>query len=270
MKKRIIDIFLITVLVYLCVVVALYILQRKMIFYPDRTSPDITIANHLDFAELKVKTTDGLSIAGWWHKAKTDQPTLILFHGNAGHHGHRSYNVQDYIEAGYGIVLASYRGYGGNEGKPSEGGFYQDAHAYITHLINNNVSERDIIIYGQSIGSGVAVQMATKFKNVKALILEAPYTSLPDIAEKQYFFIPVRLLMKDKFDNLSKIKKVKAPLLIMHGSEDKIIPASMGQELYKAANDPKEIYIFDGYGHNDLPIELMTKKVIDFIDTNKF
>lgn len=259
-----------TILVYLCVLTALYFLQRKMIFYPDTTSPDITLFSTLGIENIEVKTTDGLNISGWWHKAKPNKPTILFFHGNAGHHGHRVYNTQNYIENGFGVLLAGYRGYGGNKGYPSESGFYEDARTYIKHLIKNGVAEQDIILYGQSIGSGVAVQMATEFPNVKALILEAPYTSLPDVAARQYFFIPVHFLMKDKFDNLSKIQNVTAPLLIIHGTKDKIIPATMSQTLFNTATSlNKEIYLLKNHGHNDLPFKTLSSKVISFTQTKK-
>ena len=261
-NKKIKKIIVQILLVYFCVMAGLYLLQRKMIFFPDQSTPDISVYSHLH--EITVKTADGLTITGWHRPADHDKSTLIFFHGNAGHYGHRIYNVEGYIEAGFGVLLAGYRGYGGNEGTPSEAGFYNDARAYISQLITAGTNEQNIILYGQSIGSGVAVQMATEFKNVKALILEAPYTSLPDVAAKTYFFIPVHLLMKDKFDNLPKIKNVHAPLLIIQGLKDRIIPPAFGQKLYTQANQPKEIYQLKNHGHNDLPFKALSSKVIDF------
>lgn len=261
-NKKVKKIIFQIILVYLCVLAGLYFLQRKMIFFPDQTTPDISLYSNFD--EIPVKTTDGLTITGWHHLADQGKPTLVFLHGNAGHHGHRIHNVESYIEAGFGVLLAGYRGYGGNEGAPSEAGVYNDARAYISQLIKDGINEKNIILYGQSIGSGVAVQMATEFKNVKALILEAPYTSLPDVAAKTYFFIPVHLLMKDKFDSLSKIKSVSAPLLIMHGLDDKVIPPAFGQTLYTEANRPKELFQLGNHGHNDLPFEALSSKVIEF------
>ena len=267
-NKRIKKIILQIILIYFGLVAVLYLLQRTMIFFPDKTAPTVTAHHALGNGvnNFSVVTEDGLNITGLLHQADEGKPTIVFFHGNAGHYGHRIYNAADYMQAGFGVVLAGYRGYGGNEGSPSEAGFYKDARAYISQLINDGVDEKDIILYGQSIGSGVAVQMATEFKNVRALVLEAPYTSLPDVAKKRYFFIPVKLLMKDQFDSLSKIQDVKAPLLIMQGLNDRVISPTLGQKLYEAANEPKEIFQLEGYGHNDLPFDRLASKVIDFVE----
>ena len=164
-----------------------------------------------------------------------------------------------------GSSLASYRGYGGNAGKPSEQGFYQDARAWLQKLQELGLSQDNIILYGESIGTGVAVQMATEFPDVKALILESPYTSLPDVAAGTYFFIPVHLLMKDKFDSYAKIKNVKVPLMIIQGLSDRVIRPKFGQKLFDAANEPKDILKLDGYGHNDLPTGVIAEKTRAFI-----
>ena len=258
-------IFLTFIIIYLCVVFALYCFQRKMIFYPDKNFPNINVYETYGIKPVNVTTSDNLGLTGWWKKAQKDKPTLIFFHGNAGHHGHRMQNILSYIDKGFGVLLAGYRGYGGNPGSPSETGFYKDAEAYMHHLINEGIDENKIIVYGQSIGTGVAVRIAYEYKNIQALILEAPYTSLPDVAAKTYFFIPVHFLMHDKFDNLSKIKEVKSPLLIMHGTKDHIIPSEMGRKLYEAGNSPKELYYLEGYGHNDIPFKRLSSKTLDFL-----
>ena len=265
MKQKIKKFALGAVLVYVGVLVALYALQRNMIYFPDTATPDAAPYVGLNVAPVTVNTADGLALTGWYRAANAGQPTLVFFHGNAGHYGHRIHNAGDYIAQGYGVLLAGYRGYGGNEGAPSEQGFYHDARAYINFLKSQKVTEQDIILYGQSIGTGVAVQMATEFMAVRALILEAPYTALPDIAARQYPFIPVRLLMKDRFDNLTKMSAVKAPVLILHGEKDTLIPVSMGKILFNQAQGEKDIYILDGHGHNDMPFKVLSAYVIDFI-----
>ena len=256
---------LLIIIAYLCLIIGLYILQRKLIFFPDTSIPNTSLYGNYDINEITVQTEDKLVLKGWMHSAEPNKPTIIFFHGNAGHYGHRIYNVESYVKAGFGVILVGYRGYGGNAGTPSEEGFYKDAHAYISQAIKDGVNEENIILYGQSIGTGVAVQMATKFRNIKALILEAPYTSLPDVAAEIYSFIPVRTLMKDKFDSLSKIKDVTAPLLIIQGLKDQVIPPAFGQTLYEEAETTKHIYQLKNHGHNDLPFDLLSSKVIEFV-----
>lgn len=167
MKDKIKRMFTAILMTYLILVGVLYLLQRRMIFFPDTQTPDVSTYAAHNVAAVQVETADGLSVTGWRRPADAGKPTIVFFHGNAGHYGHRIYNVADFIEAGFGVVLVGYRGYGGNGGAPSEQGFYNDARAYMARLMKDGVAEKDIILYGQSIGSGVAVQMATEFPNIK-------------------------------------------------------------------------------------------------------
>ena len=268
--KKIKTIFFSIALIYFILLSGLYVFQRGMIFFPDKTRPSLSAYDleNLDVQNLSVQTKDGLNVTGWIHRPSNKKPTFVFFHGNAGHYGHSIYAVADYIKLGYGVVLVGYRGYGGNEGSPSETGFYEDGRAYINHLIQEeNIAETDIVLYGQSIGSGVAVQMATEFQSVKALILEAPYTSLPDVAARTYFFIPVHLLMKDKFNNLNKINEIKSPLFIMHGDQDKVIPFKFGKTLFERAEVKKDFMIVKNRGHNDMPDAVKSEGVLKFLES---
>lgn len=264
-SKRIKKILFQILIIYLCLVAGLYFAQRSLIYFPPKEKPDITPYADNGVTEMITRSADGLDLTSWARQAEEGQPTIVMFHGNASNHIGSLYKMQPYIEQGYGFVSAGYRGYNSNAGKPSEEGFYQDARAAINNLKTTGVSEDNIILYGESIGTGVAVQMATEYPAIKAVILESPYTSLPDVAAGTYFFVPVHLLMKDKFNSLSKIKNIKAPLLIVQGKNDRVIPPKFGQRLFDAANEPKEILSLDGYGHNDLPIDAMAAKVMRFI-----
>lgn len=265
MKKRIKKIIVQIIIVYICLVGVLYFAQRAMLYFPSKNKPDITPYSTQGVFETTTETKDGLSLSGWMRNPDIDRATVIFFHGNASTLDMTIYKASPYAQAGYGFLLASYRGYGGNVGKPTEQGLYDDARAWINKLQELGIPQNKIIIYGESVGTGVAVQMATEYPDIKALVLESPYTSLPDVAAKTYFFVPVHLLMKDKFNSLSKIKNVTAPLLIMQGLKDKIVPAVLGQKLFSAANDPKEIFQFKEYGHNDMPIESLSEKTIEFL-----
>jgi len=251
-----------TVLIYICFVIFLCIFQRALIYLPDKSRPQI-----IDGAELaRVQTADGLTLDGWYFKGQDiAKPTLVLFHGNAGHYGHRIYKAQYYLREGYGVLLAGYRGYGGNPGSPSEEGFFQDGRAYLDWLVNaQGVSEGHIVLYGESIGSGTAVQMATEY-DVAALVLETPFSSLLDVARQQYFFIPVDLLLFDRFLNAEKISDINSPLLIMHGKADSVIPFRFAQKLFDSGNDPKTFVSFPQGRHNDLYRFGAYKNVLDFL-----
>ena len=228
---------------YIVIVVALYIFQRGMMYFPDTNKTLLPSGIN----EFTVQTEDGLDLTGWFLKGEPDKPTIVYFHGNALAHANRVPRVMPYVEAGYSVLLAGYRGYGGNPGKPSEAGLYKDARAYI-----NALNTQNIILYGESLGTGVAVQMATEYPNVKALVLEAPYTSTVDIAAWRFFWVPVRFLMKDRFESIAKIQNINAPLIILHGKRDRVIPFRFGRELYEAASEPKVFIPFEDADHNNL------------------
>ncbi len=240
--KKIISTILIA---YFCIIAGLYLAQRNLIYFPDQSIADLPTLTDIDVEILNATTEDNLSLRGWYVKASGNKPTIIFFHGNASNHEASLLKTLPFIENhGYGFLSIGYRGYGGNPDKPSEQGFYKDSRAFIDALKLSGVQESDIILYGQSIGTGVVVQMATEYPLVKALILESPYTSLVDIAAEKYFFVPVRFLLKDKFDSVSKISDIQIPLLIIHGQNDRIIPFKFGKKLFEQANPPKELIRF--------------------------
>lgn len=266
MKQRVKSILFYFCIIYIAIVGGLYFGQWAMIYFPAKYKPDITPYVSAGLYEARTQTSDGLTLSSWVRDANEGKETLVRFHGNAYNHEGSLYKASPFISDGYGFLSVGYRGYNSDEGKPSERGFYKDARAWIDYLIASGVPQEELVLYGESVGTGVAVQMATEYPNIKAVVLEAPYTSFPDVAKRLYFFAPVALLMKDRYDNLSKIKDVKAPLLIMYGSEDNIIPPKLSKRLFEAANDPKQIVEIEGHGHNDMPIERLALETVTFIE----
>ena len=249
-------------LFYFLSCIALYFVQRTMIYFPDRSKPA-----PVDGVEIvNVTANDGQKIESWYFEGTDpDKPTIIYFHGNAGHYGQRAYKAIHYIRAGYGVLLAEYRGYGGNDGDISEEGLYNDARAQIRWLIEEKaIDTSGIVIYGESIGSGPAVQMASEFP-IKALILETPFASLYEIAAKRFFFLPVRFLLKDRYMNIEKIQSVNAPILIIHGRKDNTIPFESGKRLFDKANQPKKFIEVPQANHNNLYEFGAYKYAIDFL-----
>lgn len=236
-------------------------MQRKMIYFPNGVDFDLPE----DFEKVFIETEQDLQLSQIYKAPKKDKPVLVIFHGNASNHVMNLYKAAPYIEQGYGMFSVGYRGYNGDVGKPSEKGLYQDARAAINYLSDQGFDEAEMIFYGQSLGTGIAVQMALEYPNVQALILESPYTALFDVAAKAYPFVPVRLLMKDRFDNLSKVTDIKTPLFIVHGEKDTIIPASFGRKLFEQANEPKEMLLLEHYGHNDMPDDIKSENILTFL-----
>jgi fermentation-respiration switch protein FrsA (DUF1100 family) len=225
-------------------------MQTHMIFKPDRAPANISIWNDNNVQEMTVHTSDGLSLNAWYRPAENDKPVILFFHGNTGDIGDRAFKAPYFTTHDYGVLLAEYRGYGGNEGTPSEKNLYKDAFAYIDWLNAQNIPDKNIIIYGESLGSGVATYIATK-RRVAALILEAPYTSIENIAKARYPYVPISVLLKHKFNSLDRIHLIDTPLLIIHGANDMVVPFSHGQRLYEQAHHPKQFKALQA-GHNDL------------------
>ena len=241
------------VLIYAAVLVLVFICQRQLQYHPAKSMEGGPARYNVpEMREITVRTKDGLSLLGWYAPPKEDKPVVVLFHGNAGHIGDRGYKARHLMDAGYGVLLAEYRGYGGNPGNPDEKGFYSDARAFMSWLMQEKIPEKQMVLYGESIGSGVAVQMAVEHESIAALILEAPFSSALDVGQGVYWWLPVRYLMVDKFMSIDKIGDVHAPLLILHGDNDKVVPFKLGRKLFEASNNPKTFVEIKDGGHSDL------------------
>lgn len=237
---------------YVVVVAGLYFAQRNLIYLPDSDRPVPAAFGVPDMSPVQIRTADGLDLLAWWKPPRSpDDPVLAFFHGNAGHIGYRAFKMRPYLDQGWGVLLVSWRGYGGNSGSPTEAGLYDDGRAAVRFLADKGIEGSRLVLYGESLGTGIAVQLATEFR-VGAVVLEAPYTSIVDVAESQFSFVPVGLLLKDRFESIRKIAKIAAPLLVMHGTWDGVIPVVFGRELFDAARDPKTLRLMDQAGHNDL------------------
>ena len=179
-----------------------------------------------------------------------EAPVVLYFHGNGGALRYRAGRFQALTADGMGLVALSYRGYGGSTGSPTEAGLIADAEAAYAFAIARYPARR-IVAWGESLGSGVAIALAA-MKPVDRLVLEAPFTSAADVGARAYPFLPVRLLMKDQFRSDERIAKVTAPLLILHGDGDRVVPIALGERLHALANEPKRFVRFAAGGHEDL------------------
>lgn len=246
-KRRMLSFLAGLAIVYLGVLALLYIYQQKLLYYPDIERPTAVPDGLL--RPVAYRSADGIDLNSLYRvppSAAAD--VLVHFHGNAGNIGGRVGRIVPYAEAGMGVLLAEYRGFGGNSGSPSEQGLYADARAAIGFLREQGVEPGRMVFYGESLGSGVAVQMATEFA-CGALILEAPYSSVADVAQGRYWMFPVKALVRDKFDSMAKITRVSCPIFIMHGAADQVIPIRYSERLYALAPSPKEMKVYPGLGH---------------------
>lgn len=236
------------VAVYVMVAAGMYAIQRQIMYHPP---PAVPRAPPTGFEAVTLTTEDGLSLTAWHAPAADGGRTVVHFHGNAGLISGQLNRVRPLIEAGYGVLLVEYRGYGGNAGSPTEEGLLADGRAAVAYLAAQNIPLGDVVLLGESLGSGVAVAMAAEAA-VGGLILMSPYTSTADVAQARYWWLPARWLIKDSYDSLSRIGNVRAPLLVVHGQRDGVIDWRFGERLFDAANEPKRLVLIDRAGHNDL------------------
>lgn len=266
-NKKIMDFLIACLVTYVITALALYIVQRSLIYFPDTNPPSPPFFGLADMGVVDVTTSDGLTLKGWYRKPiEQGKPVILMFHGNAGHIGIRNFKARPFLDSGYGFLLAEYRAYGGNPGRTSEQGFYRDARAYIEWLKEQGIATEDIVLYGESLGTGIAVQMATEYPDIKALVLETPFTNFVDLGKRIYFFLPVNLMMRDRYDNLSKITGLKMPLLVLHGTLDAVVPYRYGKALFDAASEPKRMETFPGGGHNDLYAHNADGRILMFLE----
>lgn len=236
---------------YICALVVLFFAQRSFLFpipTAERTTPQA--AGFPEAQEHVLTTADGEKVIAWYIPAKPGHPVVLYFHGNgdflAGFFG----RFRDVIADGTGVVALSYRGYAGSSGRPSERGLLLDAAAAYA-FTSARYSADQIVVWGFSLGTGVAVALAAE-QRIGRLILESPFTSTADVAASLFWFMPVRLVMRDQFRSDERIARVAVPVLIMHGSNDHAIPIRFGEALFSLAREPKQFVRFPGGGHENL------------------
>lgn len=225
-------------------------LQRRLMYFPDTSLVRPETAGLSKVEERRFSAADGTTGLAWYGRAEAGAPTILYFHGNAGALATRSERIRKYMAKGYGIYMMTYRGFGGRPGEPSEKANVADALAAYDDLVAHGVTAGRIVLYGESLGSGIAVQVAAQ-RPVAGIILDAPYTSMVDLAAVHHPLLPSRWLMTDRYETARTIGTVKAPLLIVHGEEDDIVPVEMGRALDAIANEPKTLVTLPGAGHSD-------------------
>ena len=252
------------IIAYIVVIIFVYFYQRNLLYHPSENNyqNDTIQFNH---QEIFIKVNNEIKLKSWIiNKDLKNFKTLVFFHGNAGDLSNRIYKLNELDKLNINILLISWRGFSGNEGYPTEKNLYEDAEAAIKWLNKKKVSNSQIILYGESLGTGVAVEIASK-NNFNSIILESPFTSIENSAKIYYPYLPVSFLLKDRYDSISKIKKINSPILIMHGRKDDIVPFFMGKKLFEKANSPKDSYFTDIDDHMMEFNSQLLNKIKDFI-----
>jgi uncharacterized protein len=236
---------------YVAVISALYLAQRRFLFVPPQSvHPTPAGAGWPEAEEDVIDTSDGERVIVWQAPPRGDKPVVIYFHGNGEIVASRAPRHREVTADGTGLVALSYRGYMGSTGNPTEEGVLRDAEA-AWQFATSRWPSNPVVLWGHSLGTGVAVGLAARHKVAK-VILEAPFSSTVDVAALRFPFAPVRWLMLDQFRSDQRIDAVHAPLLIMHGESDWVIPIGLGERLFKLAHEPKRFVRFPGGNHDDL------------------
>jgi hypothetical protein len=228
-------------------VVLLFYLKQGALLYPASTERTTAAEARLSgFEDVVLPTPDGERIVGWYRAPQPGRAILLYFHGNGGSLADRAGRARVLTQDGRGLLIVSYRGYSGSTGTPTETGLRTDARTAYDRLAQRFPAER-IVLYGESLGTGVAVGLATE-RPVAGVILDAPFTSATDVAGHHYRFLPVWLL-RDQYRSLDRIRDIRAPLLVLHGDQDGVVPFSLGERLYEHALEPKRFVRIPGGDH---------------------
>ena len=232
------------IIIYFLIVLVISFYQRKLLYHPGENN--YLDQNTLNHKIEKVYINSDEKLIGWYSKKNKNFKTLLFFHGNAGKIDNRIYKLNEFSKMNINYLIFAYRGFSGNSGKPHEKGFYKDAKAVKLWLNQKGIFDEQIILYGESLGTAIAIDLAAE-NNFAGIILESPFTSMTELAKKYYPYLPVGLILKDKFDSIKKLNLIESPILIMHGKKDKIVPFNMGLRIYESANNPK----FNYFNNND-------------------
>jgi len=257
------QVILISCVVFGIMMLFMYFWQRHLIYLPAKERPVPENYQADDMQVISLLTEDGLRLNAWYKAALKNQPTVLYLHGNAGHIGYRMPLARPLITAGFGVFLLEYRGYGGNEGFPTEAGLYEDGRAAMRYLLQQGIKPSQIVLYGESLGTGVATQLAVE-SDVCAVVLQSPFTSLVDLARFHYPLILIKPW--DRFDSLKRIDSINAALLVLHGTHDQIVPYAQALSLFKKAAEPKKMLHFEQHDHHTLwNSDAFIDEVVDFI-----
>ena len=229
---------------YVLLLIIVFFFQGNLLYHPttDNYLQNQAEREPAEIEKVKITTKDKINLIGWFYNRDLEEfKTILFFHGNAGSLENRTYKLNHFKNLNLNFLIIAWRGFSGNKGKPNEMGLYEDAKSAIKWLKAKGIKEKNIILYGESLGTGVVVEVAQN-KNYAGVILESPFTSMVNMGKKYYPFFPVSLLLKDKFESYKKINNIFVPVLIMHGKVDKIVPYDMGKKMYELANEPKFFY----------------------------
>ena len=243
------------VVAVVALLVVAWALQRRLIYFP-ASGPVPAVGELLPGGEeVSFDTEDGLRLRGWFVAGQAGGATVLVFNGNGGNRSARAPLAAALARAGISVLLFDYRGYGGNPGQPTENGLAADARAAHSYLLSRpDVRAGSIVYFGESLGAAVALGLAVE-RPPAALVLRSPFTSLADVGARHYPYLPVGVLLKDRYDSIGRVGSITCPLVVVAGAADTLVPAEQSRRLYDAAAEPKRYVEIPGAGHNDWQLQ---------------
>ena len=236
------------VIIYVLLLAFIFFYQRKLLYHPTENNYLTNEKLIPKIEKVRILTTDNHDLLGWFYNKESSKKIILFFHGNAGQLENRIYKLNHFKNLGMNFLIISWRGFNKSTGNPTESGLYEDAKSAVRWLKSKGVKENDIILYGESLGTAIAIEIG-KNKNFSGIVLESPFTSMIEAGKKYYPYLPVKLLLKDKYESIEKIANIHSPILVMHGMQDNIVPFDMGKKIYDAANSPKSYYFSEYDNH---------------------
>lgn len=252
--------------IFALIVVVGRLLHRYFIYIPDRTRVDPKDAGLQGVDEVVFRAADGTKLIAWYLPAQAGKPTLLYFTGNSGNTANRASKIKAIAGDGYGVFMLNYRRYGGSEGRPSESRITADAVSAYDTLRGLGVAPHDIVAYGESLGTAVATRLSLQ-RHVEGLVLEAPFTSIVDVGKLMWKYFPLDLIMADQYRTIERIGAVTAPVFIVHGGRDGVIPLDQARHVFHMAAEPKTMVVVPQAGHNDLFERGAWEKVRCFLES---
>lgn len=252
--------------IFALIVIVGRLLHRYFIYIPDptRVAPEASGLSGVE--EVVFKAADGTKLVAWHLPARGAKPTLLYFTGNSGNVANRAGKIRTIAADGYGVFMLNYRRYGGSEGRPSESRITADAVSAYDTLRGLGVAPHDIVAYGESLGTAVATRLSLQ-RHVEGLVLEAPFTSIVDVGKLMWKYFPLDLIMADQYRTIERIGAVTAPVFIVHGGRDAVIPLDQARHVFHMAAEPKTMVVVPQAGHNDLFERGAWEKVRFFLES---
>lgn len=249
-------------LFYLALLGTLFWFQRDF-FYP---APKEIPARPAGYEDVRIATADGLTLRAFYSAARPGLPTLVFFHGNGSDIAGSDHATRALAAQGYGVLLPEYRGYGGNPGSPDEPGLYRDGEAALRWLAEKGVAQGRVVAIGNSLGSGIATEIAARH-HLAGLVLISGFASLDRVVRAHYPFVPARLLVRDRYDNLAKLPAVTCPILLLHGTVDTVVPADNSRALAKMGPAAR-LQLIPGVGHELAFLDIAQFRLLQWLRSN--